>query len=418
MFAGLKFADLGAARNSGRVRRMAVLAVLALAAGGGGDAGAKADLACGSVHVIARGDTLSNLADRAYGASWKFGEIYRANNDRLASAATLEVGDEILIPCLDGTGPQSRREAVALGLIVEEPAAQAVSSAAEPSLTIEADDDPDGNIPVYANLVELIARPTGTIAPAEIGPRILRFVTSSAASPYVDPNRAEGGLLPELVGAAVAAADPELSVRVAYVNDWHSHLDVLLPDGAFDVSFPWLRPDCSKTDDLAATARKLCAEYDFSDPFLEVPVAYYALAGTPAATGDAGIPGGLRICLPGEPLPLDSGDRATAGPEARVSSAATARDCLARLMRGEADLVALGMQVARAEIAQAGPPGTIVEVAGLRTSKKLHAVARKSDPAGIADLELLNRGLAALMASGEWFEIVAAQQRLWLASSN
>ena len=34
----------------------------------------------------------------------------------------------------------------------------------------------------------------------------------------------------------------------AFVNDWGSHLDTLLPTGAFDVGLGWYMPNCEKRD--------------------------------------------------------------------------------------------------------------------------------------------------------------------------
>jgi len=48
----------------------------------------------------------------------------------------------------------------------------------------------------------------------------------------------------------------------------------------------------------------------------------------------------------------------------------------------------------------------------LQWSGKCHG---KSNPNGQAYLDLLNRGLATLMLSGQWFEVVAFHQSLQLS---
>jgi hypothetical protein len=62
------------------------------------------------------------------------------------------------------------------------------------------------------------------------------------------------------------------------------------------------------------------------------------------------------------------------------------------------------------QLRQPGMIGSVAEIAGLETARTLHALVSKKNPDGQAHLERINRGLAELMASGKWFEVVAAHQ--------
>lgn len=91
-----------------------------------------------------------------------------------------------------------------------------------------------------------------TTEPATSEPQLaihrIRLLTGSGLEPYADENLPEGGMITDLVSRALNAAAPGQQSSVDFVNDWASHLNYLLPEGAFDVSFPWYKPDCSKAD--------------------------------------------------------------------------------------------------------------------------------------------------------------------------
>jgi hypothetical protein len=62
-------------------------------------------LACGSPHVVARGDTLSKLSGRAYGDPLRYPVLVDANLDALGGdPERLAVGMSLDIPCIDVDG--------------------------------------------------------------------------------------------------------------------------------------------------------------------------------------------------------------------------------------------------------------------------------------------------------------------------
>ena len=66
---------------------------------------------CGSLYRVAPGDTLREIALRAYGTG-DYQAIFEANRDTMTSVSRIEVGDELLIPCLDGARPRVRATAL------------------------------------------------------------------------------------------------------------------------------------------------------------------------------------------------------------------------------------------------------------------------------------------------------------------
>ena len=79
------------------------------------------------------------------------------------------------------------------------------------------------------------------------------------------------------------------------------------------------------------------------------------------------------------------------------------------------DVVSLVKSKADAELRQLGIIDEVAEIEGLESSLTLHALVPKSNPNGRAYLEIINQGMASLMASGKWFEVVAYHQSPQLA---
>jgi nucleoid-associated protein YgaU len=55
-------------------------------------------------YTIKAGDTLSRLAERFYGAHWKWEKIYEANRERIKNPDYIYIGQKITIPASDESG--------------------------------------------------------------------------------------------------------------------------------------------------------------------------------------------------------------------------------------------------------------------------------------------------------------------------
>jgi ABC-type amino acid transport substrate-binding protein len=327
-------------------------------------AAAQNRITCGTFYRVAPGDTLHRIAVRAYGTG-AYQLVFEANRDILPSAWEIEIGDELFIPCRDGTGPKTRREALAHG--------------------------------VTPATVAAVRPDTGGIG----------VLTGSDFAPFADQKLPQGGMITELVRLAIASAAPERKVDITFVDDWSSHLG-LLEQGAYDLGFPWYRPDCAKADRLTASMRARCTEVDFSDPVFEVPIGYYTRAGDPLATAtDYSELFGHRICRPAGYFTFDLDEEDLRAPDVTRIIAPKTADCFAWLMQGEVDVVTLNEAVARSEITRLGLVGRTARIPELGSVQTLHVVAKKGDPQGRAYLDVINKGLAELKASGRWFEVVS-----------
>ena len=226
-------------------------------------------------------------------------------------------------------------------------------------------------------------------------------------------------MVTDLVRRSVGAIDPEQKFQISFVNDRSAHLTVLLPDGAFDVGFPWYKPDCSKAGKLGEDMQALCTGFEFSNAILEVPVGYYVRADDPltSATGHSAL-FGKRLCRPEGHFTFDLDQSDLTAEHVSIAAPSTAETCFSKLARGQVDVVTLAKHKARELIHRLASSGEVAEIQGLASIQTLHASAPASNPNRLAHLDLVNRGLAALMASGRWFEVVSFHHGNKLALSD
>jgi polar amino acid transport system substrate-binding protein len=361
----------------GMLCRIAIVLVITLAGSG---APAKPRIACGAVYTVQLGDTLHRIAVRAYGIG-NYRTVFRANRDLLPNAASIEIGDRLLIPCLDGTGPRTRTEAKALGLLPATDGAGPKAGAAPAPL---------------ASAASVVADAPG-----------IRLLTGSGFAPFADERLSEGGMITELVKLSLASAAPAHSVGLSYVNDWSQHLR-LLESGAFDLGFPWYKPDCALADRLTTAMRARCSGFIFSAPLFEVAMGFYVRAGDPlrGATRPEQLIG-TRICRPAGYFTFDLDQAGLREPKVTRVVLPTAADCLDLLADGMVDVVSLGETPAAREILRLGLDGQVVDIPALAAAQTLHAIAPETSAEGQAYIHLINAGLDKLRTSGRWYEVVA-----------
>lgn len=337
---------------------------------------AMAQEACKSYRV-APGDTLLKIAQKAYGND-KYRMIYEANTDRIGSNPNLiEVGSLLRLPCADGT------TAEAVPTVVPEATEAAKVAAA-----------------------------------SDAGPIVL--ITGNDFPPFTDEGLPGRGVFTQLVETAAFRADPEKKVEVKFVNDWDSHLDLLLPVLAFNGSFPWSKPDCDQPDTLSEHDQNRCENYYFSDPFYEVVDGFFARAGSgfdDALKYEDLL--GASVCRPEGYSTAHLDAAGLSEPMVKMYRPAQVRDCFDALMAGAVDVVALDSLVAVDTINSLGLTDQVVENQNLGAVKELYVLVHKNHPRGQETLDLLNAGLREMVNSGEWYDIVsAALQRQMTAHVN
>ncbi|WP_284164570.1 transporter substrate-binding domain-containing protein [Frigidibacter sp. SD6-1] len=373
------------------ITRAAPAACLAMLLGSGA---ALAQQAC-ETYEVKRGDNLRNIARAAYGDPDLYRKIYDANVDVIGAKADLiEVGAKLKLPCADGAEAAAAEPATTEEAVAEAVDAPATETAPEPEAVAEA-------APAAPESEPTAPAPQPSVKP-------LALVTGNDYAPFTDETLPGGGMFTQLVEMAMFRADPGRAYTLTFVNDWQAHLDALLPSHAYDLTFPWSRPNCEAPETLSAGDLGRCQNFEFSQPFYEVVDGFFSRADSEiaAATTYAEYMG-KRICRPegystgvldGAGLTMDV---------VQVVRPVKVADCFGMLMKGEVDLVALDTTVAADEIAELGLTDQVSENPQLSSVKTLHVIAHKSNPEAVAALGLLNQGILEMYESGEWYDVVS-----------
>jgi polar amino acid transport system substrate-binding protein len=361
---------------------------------------AHAQDACTTYTVVA-GDNLRFIARSAYGDADLFRVIYNANVDVIGEKADLiEIGARLVLPCdpLNPTAAASEPDAGGVAAVVD-PAT--VATEVVPELPIEGAGE--GTEEAVVELAAAAAPEATAPAPVPV-----RMVTGNGYAPFADETLPGGGMVTQLVEMAIFRADPAIPYNMTFINDWQAHIDALLPSGAYDLSFPWIKPDCSGGTMLSPGDQARCDEFVFSAPFYEIVDGFFAVAGSDliSATSYSAF-NGKRIC---RPEGFTAGVLEAAGlaePTVQLMRPTEVTDCFEALAAGKVDLVSIDAEVGDSAIATLGLTGQFVQNPHLMALQSLHVIAHKSNPRAIEMIVQLDSGLVEMYESGEWYDIVS-----------
>lgn len=410
------------------MRTHLIISSIALAAATGA---ASAQEAC-STYEIQRGDSLRELAIKVY-ATEDYRVIYDANRDTIGSNPNIiRVGDVLTFPCLEDVGraapePETEAErkaaemAAELVKAVEERAAKAIAEAearvaeaqqASDKAVIEAKAAAKKEIEAARAKGAALIRNAGDGTRPEIRDRQLLLITGGNYAPFTDEALPNRGLYTNLVETAMLRAAPEQAYKIQFVNDWSSHLDLLMPTLAFDATFPWSRPNCEEAETLAESDRNRCETYNFSNPFYEVVDTFFAKDGSGFETSLSYAEFvGTTICRPEGWSTSHMDAVGLYEPAITILRLVDPDECFHAVMDGRADLVAIEAHLAVEAIGRLGYEHKIIENPNLAAIKSLNVMTHKDNPDGEAILETLNQGLAIMQQSGEWRDIVSTALR-------
>ena len=386
------------------VRCLVPLVLLAVAPARAQQAGPAAEgpAADCAVHVVERGEALWELAEAYLGSRHRAMEIYRANRRVIGrNPNVIEPGQRLTIPC-----DTARRAAEPEPEPITEPVRDIVAT-------------PEGGLPSAAPTIEsgadalaaaMLRREAGIPDGAEAPVAGFRGLAGGPLSPFVERGLPMGGIAVALVDAAFGAV-PGAGLEVGQVDDRAAHLEVILPGGGFDFSFPWIYPDCS-LEELSERERTLCDDFIASDILFEYVTEFYTRADGPWADAmTAEDLAGTRICRP-EGFPAYDLERMGLLPGlAKLVRSENALGCLRMLDRGAVDVASMDAAITRALVINAGLRNPLVVLETLTRTDGLTAVARRGDPRGARAIEVLNRGIRAIAQSGEWYAIIESYLR-------
>ncbi len=330
---------------------------------------AAAQEAC-TTYTVKEGDSLGSIAQAAYG-SYDYQMIFNANRNALAANPnSLPVGLQLILPCEDGRLSADQE----LSAIIEAETAKA-----------------EANAP----------------ANQEYAPP-LKFITSNDWMPFTDESLTGGGIFVRMATTAMQRGGNARDYKISYVNDWMSHIEVLLPSSAFDVSIAWESPDCTRLDALGEFSVKMCTEFDFSLPIYETAYAFNTLVDSKYAEArEFSDYAGAKICRP-EAWPI--GDLEVEGlvePLVSYVHPKSPLECAEMLLKGEVDLYSIEAETATKNFEELKAADQIVVNPALATFISYHFLASKNNPRGREYLDMLNAGITEMRESGEWYDILA-----------
>ncbi|MEL6464013.1 MAG: transporter substrate-binding domain-containing protein [Pseudomonadota bacterium] len=329
-----------------------------------------AAMACEPAFTVKEGDTLFSIAEEELGDLSLWSHIFY-NNPAVQNGSLLDlpVGTILSIPCPDG-------------------AAQGPAPAA-PALIVQAD-----------------PKPLQQEAEAEI-----KLVTASNYAPFTDLDWPGQGMLTELVNAAFEATPNPLTYSIEWENDWSKHLFPMLDSKAFDMGFPWFKPDCDGNP-----SNERCANFHFSDPLVDLVILLFARSDDPLPFEVDSDLHGKTLCRPAGYFThdLDRADRRwlTDG-LVTLKQPPTPDDCFAMLIAGEVDAVALNEFLGVQKMFEMGLTEQVAPLSRPLSVEGLHVLISKTHWRGTAHLYRFNAGLAKLKQSDRYNEIVSRHLALF-----
>jgi len=369
-----------------RVRRILSLPFVVLALIGVLRPSAADAQTCGTDYTIKEGETLAQIAARVYGNPTQWTIIFYANQDRLGSNVSLLVpGFTLRIPCVGGA-----QQTQPLPPIATTPAQTQTPS--------------DAAI-IISSLV-----------------RRIEFLTADGFSPYTGRSLEGGGMLTQVVAAAIGLVKDEAKGRfdygVSWVNDWSAHLNPLLLTRAFDVGFPWARPNCDSVN-LDQASQFRCQRFFFSEPLYEVITGLFVPADSPIRSLRTEDVAGATLCIPaGQPThELDEHGRNWVK-DGRVvlMRPPTVDECFRLLDNRAVNGVVESELAGRASIASLALGNKVRMIEQPIALTTYHVLISKSHPHARTILYYMNSSLEKLRESGEYDRIVERHlARFWEA---
>jgi polar amino acid transport system substrate-binding protein len=345
---------------------------------------------CGADYVVKEGESLADIATRVYGNSSQWTLIFYANQDRMgANASMLVPGLSIRIPCLGGQQPSS-------------PASVPTTPSAQPS-----------------------SSPSSSVDAIELSSvvRRIEFLTADGYTPFTDRSLPNGGMITHIVAASMdlvkEQAAGSFGYNVSWVNDWAAHLNPLLITRAFDVGFPWLKPDCDHPADLSQDAKYRCQKFFFSDPLYEIFTVLFVKSNSPITFAKDDEMLGKTLCQPAgySTYELDKGGRNwVKDNKVILLRPQTIEECFRLLDSGSVSAVVTADLTGKAVTAALGIRDHVKALQRPVAIGTLHLIVPKTHPHASTVLYYINTATAKLRESGEYDKIVDSHlSRFWSA---
>ena len=342
---------------------------------------------CGTDYAIKEGDTLAQIAARTYGNPAQWTIIFYANQDRLGpNGSLLQPGLAVRLPCVGGNQPQA--------------------SAPPPATASSASGN--GEAFIISTIV-----------------RRLEVLTADNYQPYTGRALEGGGMLTQVLSSSLDLIKEESKGRfdysISWVNDWAAHLNPLLLTRAFDVGFPWAKPECENASALDAGSQLRCSKFFFSDPMYEVITNLFVRENSKIKSLRNEDIHGISICRPtGYPVhELDRAGRNWAKDgKVTLIRPSSVDECFRLLDSGTVDSVAMSELVARTSLNSLGMADRVRAIDQPLALTSLHVLVAKTHLHARTLLYYINSSMAKLRESGEYEKIVERHMaKFWESQS-
>ena len=255
--------------------------------------------------------------------------------------------------------------------------------------------------------------------------RRVEFLTADGFSPYTGRSLEGGGMLTQVISTAMGLIKEESKGRfdygISWVNDWAAHLNPLLLTRAFDVGFPWARPDCEGSVNLDQSSQFRCQRFFFSDPLYEVITSLFVRANSRIKTLRNEEIAGTTLCRPAgyTTHELDqSGRNWVKDGKVTLIRPPTVDECFRLLDNGTVDGVVEAELVGRASMASLGLGDKVRVIDQPVALTTYHVLISKSHPHARTILYYVNSSLTKLRESGEYDRIIERHlARFWEAQA-
>lgn len=246
----------------------------------------------------------------------------------------------------------------------------------------------------------------------------IEVVTGTDYPPFADQEWENGGMLTEIVDAALGAADGSPDYSIDWINDWASHIDPLLERHKYAMGFPWFKPNCEDPQTLGDEDRKRCS-FHFSEPLFDMLIVLFKRSDDTRSLSDDQDLHGMRLCRPDGYFTFDLTDRGLIpGDTIELERPQTVGECFNKLVDGEIDFVALNEFTGQSAIKDLGYGDLVTASEQLSDTIGLRLIIHKDHPNAETLLEQFNGGLRALRDSGRYDEIVGRHLAIFHGQSS
>lgn len=231
------------------------------------------------------------------------------------------------------------------------------------------------------------------------------FTASSEIEAFVCSFNEEGGMITEIIRAALTASGQPSDPALEFVSDPLT-VDLAGTARSGRIVFPMYKPRCDEPSLLNDHTAELCRDLVWSDPVFHVVMSGYVASDQEwVPTGNSQLIG-RTICQPHGQSAFYLRERGISDLNARVVEAPSPTACLRHVAAGGSDVAILPMLTATTAIKKAKLADAVRYVETLDTVLSVHAIASSEMEASAESIAALNRGLESIRAKGEWFEIV------------